>query len=412
MAELLIRPTRNDHVAIADLLIPAARASLASVRRPISRLVVDAPLAHEFPQYREAALEAGTSLIVDPRTDLLQVATDPKIGWGKLPYARHEPSVDLLTNSFMLAALVESVVTFQIEAGASAVVSPYFYAQSPEDPAFAATLECLRLTARELRQRGAGLPLIAVLCGSHRGFARQPTFAAGIDRFAAAALDVGPQMLALMLSPNGKGDEGQAKVLQLFTAAQRLKTTGATVMAWRQGFYGPGLVAAGLDGYETGTGVGERTDLATAYNSVKPGSRDGDGPKGTPAPVFFEALGRSLPRPMSRLLLDHPAARGLLACRDQRCCAHGYASMTETGNRRQHNVRTRARGLRDVEAMPHTPWRLHQIAKDAYATTVTTMKVNAILEDINSSTQLTTRGHESLAHVAELLSRTSEPRAA
>ena len=83
MAELLIRPIHNDHVAIADLLIPAARATLASVRRPISRLVVEAQLAYGQPQYREAAAEAGTPLIVDPRTDLLQVDTDPKILLGQ-----------------------------------------------------------------------------------------------------------------------------------------------------------------------------------------------------------------------------------------------------------------------------------------------------------------------------------------
>lgn len=412
MAELLIRPGRNDHLAVADLLIPTARATLASVRRPISRLVLDAHLAHEFPQYREAAAEAGTPLVIDPRTDLLQIDTDPQISWRKLPYASDQAWGERITNPFELTALVEETINFQVKNGASAIVSPYFYAKSPEDPAFDATLQALRMTARYLRQARINLPFIAVLAGSHRGFARTATYNDGIDRFALAALDYGPQMLAFMLSPNGDGKEGQSKVLQLFTAAQRLKSTGATVVAWRQGFFGPALVAAGIDGYETGTGTGERTNFSAAYSSVKPGSRDGNG-GGSPTPVFFEALGRSVPGPTAKLLLEDQIARSLIVCRDERCCAHGPASMISTNNRRQHNIRTRARTLRDVEQMPHVPWRLHQVAKDAYANAVTTMKINKIInEKTGAPDKLPSSGHEALAHVAEILSRAHAPRAA
>lgn len=411
MAELLIRPTHNDHVAIADLLVPPDSALLASVRRPISRLVVDAPLAAAFPQYREAAAEAGTALIVDPLTSLLQSDTDPGISWAKLPYARDEAlPADLLSNAFYLQQLVEQAVAFQVEQGASSIVSPYFYAQSPDDPASEATVDCLRRTARFLRAHHSRLPLIAVLCASHRGFGRRVTHADGLDRFAQASLDVGPQMLALCLSPNGSGAEGQAKVLQLFTTAQRLKSTGATVVAWRQGFYGPALVAAGLDGYETGTGVGESTNMAQFARNRAPGCRGGDGGF-THTPVFLEALGRSVSNKTARLLLDQRPMRAQLVCRDARCCPHGAASMLAT-TRRQHNVRTRARILRDLEQKPHEAWRLHQIAKDAYASAVMATKVNRALSDAGEKSQLPTHGYEALAHVAELLSRRSEPQAA
>jgi hypothetical protein len=412
MAELLIRPGHNDHVAIANLLIPEARATLASVRRPISRLVVDAHLALAYPQYREAAAEAGTPLIIDPRTDLLQVDSDPRISWRKLPYASDAAWGERIVNPFDLAALVEATVDFQVKHGASAIVSPYFYAKSPEDPAFSATLQALRMTVRHLRQVRINLPLIAVLAGSHRGFARTQTFNDGIDRFALAALDLGPQALAFALSPNGNGKDGQSKVVQLFTAAQRLKSTGATVLAWRQGFFGPALVAAGMDGYETGTGTGEKTDFSVMFGNVKPGSRDGGG-GGSPWPVFFEALGRSLPGPTAQFLLEDQVARSLIVCRDERCCVHGPASMVSKDNRRQHNIRTRAKALRDIEQMPHRSWRLHQIAKDAYANTVTTMKINKILDQKTGvSGKLPTTSHEALAHVAEILSRSHSPRAA
>jgi hypothetical protein len=411
MAELLIRPTNNDHVAIADLLAPPGNALIAPVRRPISRLVLDAPLAVSFPQYREAAADSGTPVLVDPLTQLLQTDTDPEIGWAKLPYARNEKlPPNMLANPFLLPSMVEQVVEFQVAQGASAIVAPYFYAQSTDDPAFEASLEALRLTARYLRTNHPGLPLVAILCGAHRGFARTTTYTRGIDRFAAIALDLGPQTLALCLSPNGAGDEGEAKVLELFTTGQRLKATGAHVIAWRQGFYGPSLVAAGLDGYETGTGVGERTNMAGLARNRAPGCRDGDGGF-THTPVYFDALGRSVANKTAKLLLEQRAVRAQLVCHDVRCCPHGADSMINA-QRRQHNIRTRARSLRDLEQMPHSAWRLHQVAKDAYAAALMTNKVNTVLSEEGEKTKLPTRGHESLAQVAGVFSRSSESHAA
>lgn len=410
MAELLIRPSFQDHLAIADLLMPARSPALASIRRPISRLVLDAPLAAQFPQYREAAHDAGTPVLVDPLTMLFQYETDPGIAWAKLPYARSSRIDDRLTNPFVLDQLVKQVVDFQVEHGATSIIAPYFYAKSPADPAFEASLDALRRTARYLRAEHPGLPLVAVLCAGN-SFARPATQSLGIDRFAQVALDLGPQMLGLCLSPNGDGREGDAKVLQLFTSAQRLKLTGATVVAWRQGFYGPGLVAAGLDGYEVGTGVNERTDIAGFAGNRKPGCRDGDG-GGSHAPVFVQALGRSLPMKTTKLLLEDRVTRALIVCRDQRCCPHGAASMIAPSSRRQHNIRTRARQLRDIDLMPQPSWRLHQVAKEAYSSAVMVGKLNRALAEAGENTEFPTRAYEALAHVAELLSDAHESRVA
>jgi hypothetical protein len=407
MSELLIRPSHNDHVAMADLLVPADSALVGSVRRPISRLVLDAPLALGYPQYREAAAESGTSLIIDPLTTLLQVATDPAIGWAKLPYARNDAiAADLIANQFLLRKLVERCIEYQVQHGASAIVAPYFYARSGEDPAFVATLEAMRLTARELHTQHVRLPLIVVLCASHRGFARRETYGQGVDRFAQAALNLGPQMIALCLSPNGAGDESPAKVLQLITTAQRLKSTGVNIIAWRQGFYGPALVAAGLDGYETGTGVQERSDIPAYANTRKPGCRDGDGGF-SHTPVYVEALGRSIANRAARALVENSRyLHSQLVCRDVRCCPQGVTSMLGDG-RRQHNVRTRARQLRDLDQMPHAAWRLNQIAKNAYAGGLMATKINEVLAEVGEKGKLATRGYESLGRVAEQLGRTA-----
>ncbi|MEJ7784890.1 MAG: hypothetical protein WKF96_08810 [Solirubrobacteraceae bacterium] len=411
MSELLIRPSHNDHLIIADLLSPAGAALLQTVRRPISRLVLDAPLAASERQYRDAAADSGTAVLIDPLTPLVQAPVDPQVSWAKLPFAQADALADdLISNAFFLNRLVEQTVSFQIEHGASAVVAPYFYCQSAEDPAFAASLELLRLTARYLRLNHSGMPLVAVLCGTHAGFARLPTFRNGIDAFAAAALDLGPQTLALCLSPNGAGDEGEAKVLQLFTAAQRLKASGASVIAWRQGFYGPALVAAGLDGYETGIGVQERTNMASYATTRKPGCRDRDR-AASPTPVYFEVLGRSVLSPVAACLFESRALKAELVCRDVRCCAHGAETMLGAG-RRPHAVRTRARTMRELEQMPHGAWRLQQTSKDAYAASLTARRANEALSSAGLSAKIPTKGYESLGKICDLLGRNATAHAA
>jgi hypothetical protein len=192
MAELLIRPGHNDHVAIANLLIPAGRATLASVRRPISRLVVDAHLAHAYPQYREAAAEAGTPLIIDPRTDLLQVDTDPRISWRKLPYASDAAWGERIANPFDLSKVVQATVDFQVKHGASAIVSPYFYAKSIEDPAVRAKPRC-EPAPKRLTTASTALSVLAVAVRREREgeHLRNQLAADRRSRFVLSALDVG-----------------------------------------------------------------------------------------------------------------------------------------------------------------------------------------------------------------------------
>jgi hypothetical protein len=134
---------------------------------------------------------------------------------------------------------------------------------------------------------------------------------------------------------------------------QRLKRIGATVIAWRQGFFGKALVAAGSDGYDTSAGMCEKTDFKRSRQRVKSGSCDGDG-GGAPSPIFSEAPGRSIPGQRMRNLLENPRARGLIICGDGRCYPHGVASMSPKTNRRQHNTRSCAKALRALEQMPNT----------------------------------------------------------
>jgi hypothetical protein len=176
-----------------------------------------------------------------------------------------------------------------------------------------------------MRTDGVALPLMVVLCAQLRGFAHRPGWQTALDRFAATAVDVGPQAIALHLSPVGDGGESYAKLLDLTVAARHLRSAGTPVIAWRQGVYGPALVAAGLDGYECGMGIGEQTNVRSLITARKP--REKDGASFAAQGIFIPALRRSVPPKVARVLLDDRRMLGRLICDSVRCCPHGADSM-------------------------------------------------------------------------------------
>lgn len=402
-AELLIRPSLGDHKLLADLLAPGPPGH----RRPISRLVLSAQDVARRPELGELAAMSGTPLLIDPMTILFQGVVAPDDPWAvKVPFGcaeRYLPE-DLL-NPFILDRVVAGSLQFQVEHGATAIIAPYFYAQTPEAPAFAATLASISRTARRMRADGIALPLVPVLCAQLRGFAHRPGWQGALDRFAAAAIEVGPQALGLYLSPAGRGDEGYAKVLELLLAGRHLSSFGVPVLAWRQGRYGPALVSAGLAGYECGMGIGEHADARQYITRHKPRSRDG---KGFAAHgIYLAALGRSVPAAVARALLANRALRGRLVCDSPRCCPRGTESMLSSRGR-AHAVHARARELGELAAIPDAGWRLHHVAKQAASAHVLATKANEVLEAAQIQARIRIDGYAALEQAAEFL-RTHGP---
>jgi hypothetical protein len=398
MPELLIRPSHGDHKVLADLLTP----SLFDTGRPIDRLVLNAHHAARGNALAEAAQRSGTPLIVDPLTMLLQGEVDPQDPWVRcVPFGRAEALPgDQLVNPFVLDEIVAKVVEFQVDHGATVIIPPYFYADRPESPAFAASIAAIGRTARRMRADGVALPLMPVLCAQLQSFARRSGRQAGLDRFAAAAVDVGPQAIGLHLSPLGDGAESYSKLLDLFVAARHLRSAGAPVIAWRQGAYGPALVAAGLDGYECGMGIGEQADVRGFMNMRKP--RDRDGTPFAAHGIYIPALRRSVPPKIARILLDDRRLKGRLICDSVRCCPHGAESMLASKGR-SHAARARARELEELAEIPNTAWRLNHIAKQAASAYVTATKANEILATAGLTNRVKTEGYVALEQVAEFL---------
>ncbi len=400
MGELLIRAAYSDHQVIGDLLAPGGAVAL---RPPIDRLVADAQTAVVRPTLAEAAHLAGVPYVIDPLTPLLQGPTDPEDSWVKrVPFG---DAAGLAAEDFDAARIDElaaAVVEFEVEHEATAIMAPYLYAADPTDPAFTVSLQLLIAARRYMRRNDVNLPLIAVFCGGWRRFAREDTWSAGVDRFLANAIDVDPQSLAVCLTPVGAADDSYAKVARIFTTARRFAASGVPTMAWRQGVFGPGLVAAGLDGYETGAGTRERADVRAWITRKKPKANP-TGSSGGPPPkmVYLEGLGRSVTIDVARALLGDLDTRARLICDNESCCPHGADSMLD--HRARHTINARAERMRHLNAMPQTAWRLHQVAKEARQAARTTQRAKLVLRRVGIETKLESRAQESLAQVTEHL---------
>ena len=55
--------------------------------------------------------------------------------------------------------------------------------------------------------------------------------------------------------------------------------------------------------------------------------------------------------------------------------------------------------------MPHIPWRLHDVSRDAYAAALLASKANEVLAAAGVTTRIKTAGYEALAQTADLLGR-------
>lgn len=362
MHELLIRPGRPDAELIADLLAPT---SVGAAERLFGSLVLDASVAAREPQFGVSARERDLPLLIDPCTFLWQDEIRSDDPWIKhVPFAKAE----VLTPRDVMRPerrerIVASVVEFELKHGATAIIPPYFFVSGPDDPAFSATIGLIGATARHLRRLSLPLPIVPVFCGQHQGFAMPQSWKRGINEFATAAIEVGPQFLGFSLSPTGSADDGYNKVLRLLQAALQLRSFGAPVVGWRQGVYGPALVASGLDGYETGIGTRERSDIRSMISARRPSRSGKRSSGGAVQGVYLQPLGRSVRNAVAEALLGDRSMRARLICDDSSCCPNGVLSMLD--HRGNHAVRSRSRQLAELAAMPHRAVRLHRMSVDA-----------------------------------------------
>jgi hypothetical protein len=401
-SELFIRPGLNDHEVIDELLAPDAFSMLlpGDRRIPIDRVVADAHIAAKRPQLARAAASAGVPYMVDPLTHFWQTDLRDSDALAALPYGSSVARVsEDFTNPLKREALLAGVLDFEVDRGATIIVAPYLYARTPEDEWFQRSLELLEATRRRMDRTGLRLPLFAILTVGHQGFASPSTWSAGIDRFACKAEEIGATGIGVSFSPTTPKDS-YGKVLATFAATARIKqVSDIPVYAWRQGIYGAGLTAAGIDGYETGIATSEACNIMRSLTSRRPkGEKKKSG--GNAPGIFIDTLGRSVPASVGKLLLGS-SLKARVICDDERCCPDGAASTT--ARPRQHAVRMRSRQLRSQDALPHVSWRLHQLSKDTTAGSTLILQANQILDAADVKERLPSTGLDAMGRVARHL---------
>lgn len=394
MSQLLIRPSVNDHVVIGDLLAPSPVPTIRRLRPPISQLVVDAHVAVQRPAFARSASEAGIPLLIDPLTPLLQCEVDPAERWVSLPFA----SASAVSPSALeVNRLAEEAVQHQLEMGATRIIAPYLYAAEPDDPAFAVSLRLLEATSRYVQRERLNLPLVAIFCAQSQSFSRQPALAGGIGRFTRVAAEAGFSTIGLCLSPLGAHSDSYAKLsgmIRISTAAMR---SGLDIIAWRQGVYGPALAALGLDGYETGVGLSEHTNIVRLQSARRPREKR----KGGPAiGLFLEPLGRSVHPRVGNCLLGSIEMRARIVCDDEGCCSDVNAMID---GRRQHAIRSRARVLAELNQQPHRRWRLHHVAQHADTAITIAKQANRVLEANGLKDRIGVKNLEALSRITREL---------
>lgn len=385
--ELIVRAGYNDHEAVSDLLTPGPR-SLDSAPPPIDRLLVDATTASRRPEFADTAQRAGMPLLVDPLTHLSQVQLQPDDKWRDLPYAKAP------NGEAALERLVDEVVTFQLEQKATMVIPPYFFSSRPGDEWWHRSAAGLRLTARLLDREHIDLPIAPVVCVQLQHLFADDA-AEDLASYGEILKELQPEFIALCVSPVGSGDEGVSKMTSLFRAHEYFQHYG-DVVAWRQGVYGPALVAAGARAYETGIATGEQCNIRGSLRSrtqPKPEKRSGGPSYG----ILVETWGRSVSTKIADVLVADDAVRARTTCMDETCCPDGHSSTVS--NRRGHAVRTRARYLRNMRQQPRR-WRLYDVERTAEEALTLAQDANKLLERADLRERIKTKGFTSLAEVA------------
>jgi hypothetical protein len=253
-----------------------------------------------------------------------------------------------------------------------------------------------------MAESGIRLPIFPVLCGQLHTFGQKRNWPDGLDRFSDVASKAGAVSVGLCLSPSGSPTDRYHKVLRLFDATARVGSYAKlAVFSWRQGIYGPSLVAAGSAGYETGIGTNEQTNIAGTVGNRRPRA-GGTARRGGAAPgVFLVTLGRSIPFSAAEALFGDIRIRAKVMCPDELCCPDGPRSTLE--QHRQHAVRSRAKALLELDEMPQRAWRLNQTAHEARASATLIDQANKTLELSLNKHRLNATAMQSIAAVTEFL---------
>ncbi len=328
----------------------------AAPHRP-DRLVVDAhvPLTARGPSMAATARRAGVPLLIDPETHFLQDFQCTDAPWCAVPYA--DPT--LLTPSDLMRtaaqdALVEAVVDYQIEHGATAVIAPYVHIENSTMGWVQVQAGLWRRTIAYLQRARINLPVIAVVALGWR--CMTPTGRKSLTDVWNGLAALRPDEVAIAASKTHMGVKPAERIADLLRLVRGLSHT-YTVTMWQQGLLGEACVIEGAAGYECGIGWREKCDLQSRMSQHRSPRMGSPGPR----PVYISEVGRGVPKRRLELARAHRAIWAKLVCHTAGCCAPAGDDLI--GDSRRHSIVTRARELEHLFATPVTVWQWNRLAQ-------------------------------------------------
>lgn len=356
-AQLTVRVSASDELLVRRLygLLPG------NVRAPFrpDRLVVDAqvPLSTNGAHLSGAARAAGVPFLIDPETYYLQDIQHAGAPWCAVPYAQTAAATPTeLMNADNQAALVKSVVDYQLAHGATAVIAPYVHIERPTPGWVQVQAGLWRRTADYIQEAGINLPVIALVAIGWRCLHPIRGVPALKDMWDALD-DLAPDEVALAASKVHMGANPADRIAELLMLVGDLATTYPMVTMWQQGLLGEACVIQGAAGYECGIGWRDTCDLQSRKSQHR---SPGSGHPGA-RPTYIHELGRGVPKRRLELARTKRKTWARLVCPFPDCCAPAGADLL--GDARQHSVVARARELAQLDATHATRWRWNRLTE-------------------------------------------------
>jgi hypothetical protein len=352
LTQLILRPSHQDHLVLADLLAPTARTSSLAHSAHIAEVVLDAHFVAAGKPIAGVAKEFGVPIVVDPLTQYLQAPIKSDDPWLNLSYANAGPlSPEAVGDLLGSPEFLDEVLEVQLSGDASVVVPPYFHSSGPKDAWHSVAIRAMHETRLRLDHLGVSLPIRPTLSGRLDAFSDSGAWSVGVDEFATNALLIGAQGITLQLSPLGGDADSFAKLSAFAETVKHVQALGLKVFAARQGRLAPLLAALGVEATETGLAYGDHTDVSSLFASRKPRRNTPARGGGLPKRRYLPHLNRFVSEDAYLALLANRSTQALMSCDDDvYCCPNGPRSMAS--DRRGHAVRSRLRLLSTLNAAP------------------------------------------------------------
>ncbi len=333
---LYLRPSRSDHIVLAQALIEG----LTGLRG----IVFNPALVKPQEELRGEALRRGIERILDTRIMELATPTAERrpellaLPWASAARKRPEELTAVASRE-----TAKTIAEFVVTNNFSAVLAPTHYLASAKDLWISvdsfmtqALRDCLDAMG------GTEVPIYYPLAIPSADF-RDASKRYGIMRI---LTDLPIDSIWLRVHPFGTSTSGPVVLRGYIAACQDLHQLGIPLVAEKTGTVGIALMAFGaVGGIESGITSGESFDMGRLMRVPKKEKK----PFATSPRVYLPELGAFLDVKQAREFFDIRGMKTSFGCRE-RCCPRGLQDML--GDPRKHFVMTRSREVGRISSVP------------------------------------------------------------